>query len=338
PSADVGYSLATTRTAFDHRAAVVGEDRAALLGGLAALAAGEPAPGLVEGTAAGSSRTVFVFPGQGSQWAGMARELLLHAPAFADRIEACERALAPHLDWSPRAVLRDEPGAPPLDRVDVVQPVLFAVMVSLVELWRAHGVTPDAVVGHSQGEIAAACVAGALSLEDAARIVALRSRALLALTGRGGMLFVPLSADAVREAMAAYDGALDVAAVNGPTSVTVSGDPAALDRLREQYAEAGVLTWPVPGVEFAGHSAQVEEIREELLTLLAGTAPRTSDVPFYSTVTGGPLDTCGLDAAYWYDNLRRPVEFGRAVEALIARRHHTVVECSTPPPRTGWGH
>ncbi|GAA3004608.1 hypothetical protein GCM10010519_40630 [Streptomyces lactacystinicus] len=335
-SVDVGHSLATTRTAFEHRAAVVGDDRAALLGGLAALAAGDRAPGLVEGTVARSARTVFVFPGQGSQWAGMARELLDHAPAFADRIAACERALAPHLDWSLLAVLRDEPDAPPLDRVDVVQPVLWAVMVSLAELWRAHGIVPDAVVGHSQGEIAAACVAGALSLDDAARIVALRSRALLALTGRGGMLFVPQPVEAVREALSAHDGALDVAAVNGPTSVTVSGDPAALERLREQYSEAGVLTWPVPGVDFAGHSPQVEELREELLTLLGGTAPRTSDIPFYSTVSGGPVDTLGLDAAYWYENLRRPVEFGRAVHALIADGHHTFVECSTHPALTVW--
>ncbi|MYQ50108.1 MULTISPECIES: type I polyketide synthase [unclassified Streptomyces] len=335
-SVDIGYSLATTRTAFEHRAAVVGDDRAALLGGLAALASGDRAPGLVEGTVARSARTVFVFPGQGSQWAGMARELLGHAPAFADRIAACERALAPHLDWSPLAVLREEPDAPPLDRVDVVQPVLFAVMVSLAELWRAHGIVPDAVVGHSQGEIAAACVAGALSLDDAARIVALRSRALLALTGRGGMLFVPQPVEAVREALSAHDGALDVAAVNGPTSVTVSGDPAALERLRERYAEAGVLTWPVPGVDFAGHSPQVEELREELLTLLGGTAPRTSDVPFYSTVSGGPVDTLGLDATYWYENLRRPVEFGRAVDALIADGHHTFVECSTHPALTVW--
>ncbi|MFJ3146689.1 type I polyketide synthase [Streptomyces halstedii] len=335
-SVDVGHSLATTRTAFEHRAAVVGEDRAALLGGLAALASGDRAPGLVEGTVARSARTVFVFPGQGSQWAGMARELLDHAPAFADRIAACERALAPYLDWSPLAVLREEPDAPPLDRVDVVQPVLFAVMVSLAELWRAHGIVPDAVVGHSQGEIAAACVAGALSLDDAARIVALRSRALLALTGRGGMLFVPQPVEAVREALSAHGGALDVAAVNGPTSVTVSGDPAALERLRDRYAEAGVLTWPVPGVDFAGHSPQVEELREELLTLLGGTAPRTSDVPFYSTVSGGPVDTLGLDATYWYENLRRPVEFGRAVDALIADGHHTFVECSTHPALTVW--
>ncbi|MFD8938973.1 type I polyketide synthase [Streptomyces sp. NPDC059578] len=335
-SVDVGYSLATTRTAFEYRAAVVGDDRTALLGGLAALAAGDRAQGLVEGTVARSSRTVFVFPGQGSQWAGMARELLDHAPAFAERIAACERALAPHLDWSPLAVLREEPDAPPLDRVDVVQPVLFAMMVSLAELWRAHGIVPDAVIGHSQGEIAAACVAGALSLDDAARMVALRSRALLPLTGRGGMLFVPEPVEAVRRALSAHDGALDVAAVNGPTSVTVSGDPAALERLREQYAEAGVLTWPVPGVDFAGHSPQVEELREELLTLLAGTAPRTSEIPFYSTVSGGPLDTLGLDAAYWYENLRRPVEFGQAVDALIADGHHTFVECSTHPALTVW--
>nr|AIY53022.1 polyketide synthase II [Streptomyces sp. M10] len=335
-SADIGHSLATTRTAFEHRAAVVGDDRTALLGGLAALAAGDRAPGLVEGTVARSSRTVLVFPGQGSQWAGMARELLDHAPVFADRIAACERALAPHLDWSPLAVLREEPDAPPLDRVDVVQPVLFAVMVSLAELWRAHGVVPDAVVGHSQGEIAAACVAGALTLDDAARIVALRSRALSALTGRGGMLFVPQPAEAVREALADHAGLLDIAAVNGPTSVTVSGDPAALERLSERYAEEGVLTWPVPGVDFAGHSPQVEEIREELLTLLGATTPRTSAVPFYSTVSGGPVDTLGLDAAYWYENLRRPVEFGRAVDALIADGHHVFVECSTHPALTVW--
>ncbi|MGW4380752.1 type I polyketide synthase [Kitasatospora sp. NPDC004531] len=333
---DVGHSLAATRTAFEHRAAVVGADRETLLGGLAALAGGTQAPGLARGAVARSARTVFVFPGQGSQWAGMARELLDHAPAFADRIAACERALAPYLDWSLLAVLRDEPDAPPLERVDVVQPVLWAVMVSLAELWRAHGIVPDAVVGHSQGEIAAACVAGGLSLEDGARIVALRSRALPALTGRGGMLFVPQPVEAVREALSAHAGALDVAAVNGPTSVTVSGDPAALERLREQYADAGVLAWPVPGVDFAGHSPQVEQLREELLGLLDGIAPRTSAVPFYSTVTGGPVDTRGLDAAYWYENLRRPVEFGRALDALLADGHHTFVECSTHPALTVW--
>ncbi|MFF6975954.1 type I polyketide synthase [Streptomyces tsukubensis] len=334
--ADIGYSLATTRTAFEHRAAVVGDHRDVLLSGLAALAAGRRAPGLVGGTVARSTRTVFVFPGQGSEWTGMARELLATAPAFAERIADCERALAPHLDWSLGAVLRDEPGAPSLDRVDVVQPVLFAMMVSLAALWRSYGIVPDAVVGHSQGEIAAACVAGALSLDDAARIVALRSRALVALTGHGAMMFVPQPVEAVQERLTAWDGALGVAAVNGPASVTVSGDPAALAELRDQYSEAGVLTWPVPNVDFAGHSMQVESIQQELLSLLAGTEPRTSGIPFYSTVSGGLLDTTALDADYWYRNLRRPVEFRRAVEALITDGHHTFVECSTHPALLVW--
>ncbi|WP_329025630.1 type I polyketide synthase [Streptomyces sp. NBC_00690] len=333
-SADVGYSLAVTRTAFEHRAAVVGEDRTALLRGVEALAAGGRAPGLVSGTVAQPGRTVFVFPGQGSQWAGMAVELLEAAPVFAERIAECERALAPYLEWSLSAVLRGEPGAPPLDRVDVVQPVLWAVMVSLAALWRSHGVVPDAVVGHSQGEIAAACVAGALSLEDAARVVALRSRALVALSGRGGMLFVPQSAEAVREVLAGRGGALGVAAVNGATAVTVSGDPVALAELGEWYAGVGVLTWPVQGVDFAGHSVQVDEIRQELLTVLAGIEPRTPDVAFYSTVSGGLLDTAILDADYWYRNLRLPVEFGQAIGALLADGHRTFVECSTHPALT----
>ncbi|MER5495204.1 type I polyketide synthase [Streptomyces sp. NPDC002490] len=332
---DIGYSLATTRTGFEHRAAVVGGDRTALLRGLAALGAGRQDTGVVRVGVARPTRTVFVFPGQGAEWVGMARESLA-VPVFAERITACERALAPHLEWSLTAVLRDEPDAPPLDRVDVVQPVLFAVMVALAEVWRSYGVVPDAVVGHSQGEIAAACVAGALSLEDAARIVALRSRALSALAGRGGMLFVPRAVDAVREELESWGGVLGVAAVNGPASVTVSGDPEALAELGERYAAAGVLTWPVPGVDFAAHSVQVEGIEEELRTLLAGIVPRASGVPFYSTVTGGPVDTAELDGDYWYRNLRWPVEFGRTVEALIADGHHTFVECSTHPTLAVW--
>ncbi|NEE59428.1 acyltransferase domain-containing protein, partial [Streptomyces sp. SID8455] len=159
-----------------------------------ALAAGEPAPDTVRDRARGG-RTVFVFPGQGSQWAGMAVAALDASEAFATAIAACERALAPHTDWSLTEVLRGAPGAPALDRVDVVQPVLFAVMVALAAHWRDTGITPDAVVGHSQGEIAAACVAGALSLDDAALVVALRSRALLKLAGRGGMVSVAASAE-----------------------------------------------------------------------------------------------------------------------------------------------
>ncbi|MFD4575395.1 type I polyketide synthase [Streptomyces sp. NPDC058417] len=331
--ADIGYSLAVTRTAFEHRAAVVGGDRDTLLAALDTLVDGRTGPGVVRGTAAQDDRTVFVFPGQGAQWVGMGCVLLECSAVFAGRLGECARVLEPLVGWSVVEVLRSGVG---LERVDVVQPVLFAVMVSLAEVWRSWGVVPDAVVGHSQGEIAAACVAGALSLEDAARVVALRSKALVALTGRGGMLFVPLPPEDVEARLAPWTGRLDIAAVNGPTTVTVSGDPAALDELHGVLADDGVLCWPLPGVDFAGHSAQVEEIEDELATLLAGIAPRPSRVPFYSTVTGTVVDGTALDAAYWYRNLRRPVLFRRAVDALLADGYRLFVENSAHPALTVW--
>ncbi|BBC30134.1 Polyketide synthase [Streptomyces graminofaciens] len=333
---DVAHTLATTRSAFEHRAVVVGTDRDTLLTGLAALAAGQNDPAVVRGTAATPGRTAFVFPGQGSQWVGMAVGLLDTAPVFAERIAECERALSPYVDWSLTGVLRDDPGAPSLERVDVVQPVLFSVMVSLAALWRSYGVEPSAVVGHSQGEIAAAVVAGALSLEDGAKVVALRSRILTALVGRGAMLFVALPDEDVRERLAPWGAKLSVAAVNGPASVTVSGDPEALEEFGERLSEDGVMRWTIPGVTFAGHSPQVDELRRELLDALAGVTPRRTDIAFYSTVTGGALDTTALDTEYWYRNLREPVEFHRTVAALIDAGHDTFVEASPHPVLTVW--
>ena len=195
---DVGWSLAVTRAVFEHRAVVIGAGRAELAAGLAAVAAGEPAAGVVTGVAGVPGRVVFVFPGQGGQWAGMGRELAASCPVFAARLAECGAALAPHVDWD-----LDEVLASGLDRADVVQPALWAVMVSLAAAWQAAGVTPDAVAGHSQGEIAAATVAGILSLDDAATVVALRSRALLGLAGRGGMVSVAEPAAAVRDRIAA---------------------------------------------------------------------------------------------------------------------------------------
>ncbi|MEU1557332.1 type I polyketide synthase [Streptomyces scabiei] len=336
PPAEVGRALATTRSAFEHRAVVVGTDRDTLLTGLAALAAGENDPAVVRGTAATPGRTVFVFPGQGSQWVGMAVGLLDSAPVFAERIAECERALSPYLDWSLTDVLRAAPDSPPLDRVDVVQPVLFSMMVSLAALWRSYGVEPSAVVGHSQGEIAAAVVAGALTLEDGARIVARRSQILTALVDRGTMLFVALPDEEVRERLAPWAGKLSVAAVNGPAAVTVSGDPEALDEFGERLSEDGVMRWTIPGVTFAGHSPQVDELRGELLDALAGVAPRRTDIAFYSTVTGGVVDTTTLDTEYWYRNLREPVEFHRTVAALIEDGHDTFVETGPHPVLTVW--
>ncbi|MEV4921149.1 type I polyketide synthase, partial [Streptomyces tirandamycinicus] len=159
---DIAHALATTRAALEHRAAVVADDRDGMLAGLDALTGGLPSPHVLDGTrVTGDGTVVFVFPGQGSQWAGMAVELLDTSTVFAERIGECAAALAPYTDWSLHDVLRGAADTVPLDRVDVVQPALWAVMVALAEVWRAHGVRPAAVLGHSQGEIAAACVAGA---------------------------------------------------------------------------------------------------------------------------------------------------------------------------------
>ncbi|MEV0227845.1 type I polyketide synthase, partial [Streptomyces sp. NPDC050704] len=291
PLDSVALSLAVSRAVFGHRAVVVGEGHEGLLRGLSAVAEGRPDAGVVSGRA-GDGGVVFVFPGQGSQWAGMAVELLESSPVFAARMGECEQALSAFVDWSLTEVLR---GGGELDRVDVVQPVLWAVMVSLAEVWRSYGVEPAAVVGHSQGEIAAAVVAGAVTLEDGAKVVALRSQAILALSGQGAMASVQLPVDDVRALAAVVDGRVEVAAVNGPSSVVVAGAPADVDEVVAEAVGQGARARRVE-VDYASHSVQVEEIRDELLDVLGDLVPCAARVPFYSTVTADRFDTTVLDA------------------------------------------
>jgi acyl transferase domain-containing protein/NADPH:quinone reductase-like Zn-dependent oxidoreductase/acyl carrier protein len=332
-SADVGFSLAG-RSVLENRAVVLGSERGGLLDGLEALARGESAPGVVSGIARrDAGGIVFLFPGQGSQWTGMGAELLDCSPVFAERICACADALAPYVDWRLEDVLRSVSGAPDIGRVDVVQPVLFAVMVSLAELWREWGVRPDAVVGHSQGEIAAAYVAGALSLEDAARVVAVRSMALGALSGFGGMVSVALGLEELEVLLGSLGNSVSIAAVNGPGAVVVSGEPDALDELLVICEAQGVRARRIP-VDYAAHSSQVQKIREDLMAGCEGISPRSSDVPFYSATTGGLFDTAELDAGYWYRNLREPVQFERAVRSMLEDGMQVFVEVSPHPVLT----
>ncbi|UGQ13420.1 acyltransferase domain-containing protein [Yinghuangia sp. ASG 101] len=324
-SAGAARVLATGRAALTQRAVAVAADRDRLRDGLAALARGEAAPEVVTGTADVDGDTVFVFSGQGAQWAGMGRELLASSQVFADALTVVGDALAPFADWSLTDVIRD---GTPLDRVDVVQPASFGVMVALARLWESLGVVPDAVVGHSQGEIAAAHIAGILSLEDAAAIVALRSQAIArGLAGHGGMASIGLPVDAVRERLGA---GVEVAAVNGPSSVVVAGDPGPLDALVTAYEAEGVRVRRIP-VDYASHTSHVEAVHDALVDLLADVKPRTARVPFYSTVENGWLDGPELDAAYWYRNLRRPVRFAEATAALAADGHRAFVEISAHP-------
>ncbi|MFD0660984.1 acyltransferase domain-containing protein [Thermocatellispora tengchongensis] len=330
---DVGWSLATTRSTFEHRAVVTGATTDDLIAGLSALVAERPAAGLVTGAADATGPVVFVFPGQGSQWAGMGRDLAEASPVFAGRLAECGQALAPYVDWSLDDVLHGREGAPGLDRVDVVQPALWAVMVSLAAVWQAAGVNPDAVVGHSQGEIAAAVVAGILSLEDAAKIVALRSRALTALSGRGGMLSIAESVTAVRSRVEPWGDRVSVAAVNGPDATVVSGDPDALAEVLAGCERDGVRARMLP-VDYASHGPQVDAIRDDVLTALAGITPQPGRVPMVSAMTGEFVEGPEMGAGYWYASLRATVEFSRAVEALGRAGYGVFVETSPHPVLT----
>ncbi|MFK4271338.1 type I polyketide synthase [Streptomyces milbemycinicus] len=320
----VAHALVTSRSTFERRAVVLDTDPRT---GLTALSRGGTVPGLITGAADLTGKVVFVFPGQGGQWAGMAGDLLETSPVFREHIHACAQALALHVDWDLPDVLRQRPDAPSLERVDVVQPALFAVMVALAALWRSCGIEPDAVVGHSQGEIAAAHVAGALSLQDAALVVARRAKALTRLSGSGGMASVELPAD---ELWPRLDERLCIATVNGPRATVIAGDTDALDVLLADLADSGIRVRKLP-VDYASHSPEMELVRDRVLSELAPISPQATDIPFHSAVTGAVLAGTELDAGYWYRNLRLPVRFDQAVAGLAAPEHSFFVEIGPHP-------
>ncbi len=251
---------------------------------------------------------------------------------FRDRVLACSEAFAPHLGWSVADVLCGAPGAPAPDGSAVVQPALFTMMVGLAAVWDELGIRPAAVVGHSQGEIAAAHVAGLLSLPDAAAVVALRVRALETLAGTGGMVSTALPLADARTLVAA-DGRLEVAAVNGPAATVLAGPMPALQALAATLEAQGVRHRRLP-VDYPSHTAGMDRIRDRLLELLDGIRPRDGGIAFYSAVTGGPVPGTALTPAYWFDNLRRPVRFDRAVAALAEAGHGVFVEASPHPSLT----
>nr|WP_062330484.1 type I polyketide synthase [Herbidospora sakaeratensis] len=331
PEADLFAAgrLLARRSGFAHRAVVVAADRAELVDALTALADGAPHAAVVTGVAPADPRPVFVFPGQGSQWAGMAVDLLDSNEAFRAQMQRCEKALRVHTGWSVTGVLRGDEGAPQLEGTDVIQPVLFAVMVSLAALWRSLGVEPAAVVGHSQGEIAAACVAGALSLEDAAKIVALRSRALVKLSGTGGMLAVSLPAGRVHDLLEPWLDQIWIAVHSSPAGCVVAGDVDALDAFTAAHGDTVQIRRIV--VDYASHTPHVEALREELLATLDGVAPRATDIVFSSAHRGTFIDTAELTTAYWYDSLRNPVLIESAVTAFAGEGTPLFIEASPHP-------
>ncbi|MFF4568534.1 type I polyketide synthase [Streptomyces sp. NPDC001410] len=331
PLRDIAFTAARRRTPHEHRAAVVAQTAEEAADRLSRWLADGAGPGVVTGRTSSEigSGTVFVFPGQGSQRPGMGRELMEQCPVFRAAVTECDEAMR---RWRTGSVIEEIHGfrGDELDRIDLIQPALFAIGVGLAARWRSLGVHPTAVVGHSMGEVAAAHVAGALSLDDAARIICRRSALLRKVSGQGAMLVVGLSMEDADKAIADCRDRVSVAVSNSPMSTVLSGDPATLNALAESLRDRNVFCRHV-SVDVASHSPQMDPLRDELAAELAGLTPRRSTIPILSTVTGELCDGSGFDTDYWIRNLREPVLFWPAVRSLAEQGSGVFVELSPHP-------
>ncbi|HEX8847781.1 MAG TPA: type I polyketide synthase [Pyrinomonadaceae bacterium] len=332
PLADVSYTAGARRTHHEHRLAIVGRSRTELAEGLKAFQDGQQFPAVSAGRKlpGHTPKVVFVFPGQGSQWVGMGRRLLREEAVFRALIERCDELMRSHADWSLLDEINADEMRSRLDEIDVAQPVIFAIQVSLAALWRSWGIEPDAVVGQSMGEIAAAHVAGALSLEDAVQIICRRSQLLKRMSGLGSMAAVELSLEQAQAALLGYEGRLSVAVSNSHVSTVIAGETEALEEILKKLQQQGVFCRQVK-VNIASHSPQMEPLRDDLLRALEGVRAQTPALPIYSTVTGEFSRDERFDAAYWWRNLREPVLFSAAVGRLLEGEFQTFLEVSPHP-------
>jgi myxalamid-type polyketide synthase MxaD len=330
---DICYTATERRSHHEHRLAVTGNTAAQMAEGLEAFLRGEARPGLSAGHKPSDRRRklVFVFPGQGSQWFGMGRTLLKQEAAFREALERCDLAMQPYGDWSVLAELVTTDAAHSrLNEINILQPTMFAIQVALAALWRSWGIEPDAVVGHSMGEVAAAHIAGALSLEDATRVICNRSRLVKPTIGQGAMAAVELSIADAQRALAGYEDRVSIAASNGVKSTVLSGDPAALETIAMRLQQQDIFCRMIK-VDFAAHSPQMEPLRAALERALEGLQPQPASVPIYSTVTGQVGNALSFDPLYWSRNLREPVLFSTAVQQLLEDGHDIFLEVSPHP-------
>ncbi|WP_437285411.1 type I polyketide synthase [Sorangium sp. So ce406] len=334
---DIAATAAVRRSHHEHRAAIVARSTEELVDALAALASGASRPGIAKGRANPASRTrlAFVFSGQGSQWVGMGRALLATEPVFRAALEAVDAVVKQHAPFSLAGELAAPEASARLDETEVAQPAILGIQVALSALLGAWGVAPDAVIGHSVGEIAAAYVAGVLSLEEAVRLAVIRGRIMQRATGGGKMASVSLSAADAARALEGYEDRVCVAAINDPGSVVLSGEAPALAELVERLGQRGVACRSL-NVDYAFHSPQMTPLAGELIAALGPVARRRASLPMYSTVTGARVSGGELDAVYWARNMREPVQLARAVEAAIAEQHRAFLEVAPQPVLAGY--
>jgi len=324
----IAYTASVRRAHHEHRMAVVGRSVQEWARALEA-ALEQPQVGAVQ--AAARPRLVLVFPGHGSQWVGMGRQLLAEEPVFRSAIAACDAATRREAGWSVLEALLADDGAVGQGRLDVIQPLIFAMEVAIAALWRSWGVVPDAVVGHSFGELAAAHVAGALRLEQAVRIVCRRSELLMRIKGRGVMALVELPFEAAEQAIDGREDRLSAAVSNSPGSTVLSGALEAMEEVLGQLKGRGVACRRLEWAVAAGHSPHVDVLLPELRAALTGLRPEPARIPMYSTVTAKELGALPLDTEYWLRNLRAPVKFSQAIRCVQDDQLDSFLEVSPHP-------
>jgi acyl transferase domain-containing protein/NADPH:quinone reductase-like Zn-dependent oxidoreductase/acyl carrier protein len=329
---DICFTAAVRRTHYSHRLVVVGANREQLVERLRLFVAGESRPGIAtRHLEPGARRRVaFVFSGQGPQWWAMGRELLATNAVFADVVRRCDALLREYFDWSLLDEFSRAEAESRLDRTEFAQPAIFALQVGLAAMWQSWGIEPDAVVGHSVGEVAAAHLSGALTLEAAVRVIAHRARLMQRATGNGTMASVGCTAAALQAALEPFGERLSIAAINAPATTVISGDTAAMDEVIELLQASGANVRRLP-VDYAFHSAQMVPHAQALAEALVDLVPATNRVRFVSTVTGAALDGTDLTSAYWAANVREPVRFADAIASLISSGIDVFVEVGPHP-------
>ncbi|VAX27809.1 Polyketide synthase modules and related proteins, partial [hydrothermal vent metagenome] len=334
---DVCYTASLRRSHHDHRFAITGPSVQELKEGLQAFLNDDKHHGLsagkkiaVDKSGKEKPKIAFVFSGQGPQWWAMGRQLAEQEPVFCATLKKCDELFSQHADWSLWEELMAQESRSKINETHLTQPALFSIQVALADLWRSWGIEPSAVIGHSIGEAAAAYVAGIYSLEDAARIVYHRGRWLHKMAGKGKMAVVGIPEGKAESMLKDWGSQISLAAVNSPKSVTVSGDPDALEKLMAPLAEKEIFCRYLH-VNYAFHSHQMDLVREDLMQSLNGLKCQSGTIPFYSTVRG--KSECGdqMGADYWWDNVRNPVRFFKATEELVQDGFTTFLELSPHP-------
>jgi thioester reductase-like protein len=333
---NLAYSAAVRRSHHPLRLAVVAHNRQQLVERLEAVTKGEECTGVATGRVLTDAkpRLAFVFTGMGPQWWAMGRQLLVEEPVFRDALAECDALFRSVAGWSILEELTTEENRSRIQETKVAQPAIFALQVALAALWGSWGVEPEAVVGHSVGEAAAAYVAGAISLPDAVRVIFNRSRLQHSVRGQGGMLAMGLPVDEIGHLLDAHRGRVDVAAVNSPRAITLSGDAEALRAIARVLEPSGAFCRPLQ-VEVPYHGPQMEPLKEPFLRSLAGMKSVHPPTALFSTVTGADVNGTCLDGSYWWSNLREPVRFARAMQALLACGLNTFLEVGPHPVLAG---